>query len=109
MAMVRAIDKLGLDFDKVIHVAGIGCASVAHWYTSFTALQTAHGRARGLQTPQRYGLRIRLVSNGEPPVYSLETSYARDPGPTNWSDWEGYGTVQIGFDQAGHNNSITPY
>lgn len=45
MAMVRAIDKLGLDFDKVIHVAGIGCASVAHWYTSFTALQTAHGRA----------------------------------------------------------------
>ncbi len=45
MAMVRAIDRLGLDFDKVIHVAGIGCASVAHWYTTFTALQTAHGRA----------------------------------------------------------------
>jgi len=45
MAMVRAIDRLGLDFDKVIHVAGIGCAAVAHWYTTFTALQTAHGRA----------------------------------------------------------------
>ena len=45
MAMVRAIDRLGLDFDKVIHVAGIGCACVAHWYTTFTALQTAHGRA----------------------------------------------------------------
>jgi 2-oxoglutarate ferredoxin oxidoreductase subunit beta len=45
MSMVRAIDRLELDFDKVIHVAGIGCACVAHWYTTFTALQTAHGRA----------------------------------------------------------------
>lgn len=45
MTMVRAINRLGLDFDKVIHVAGIGCACVAHWYTAFTALQTAHGRA----------------------------------------------------------------
>lgn len=45
MAMARAIDRLELDFDKVIHVAGIGCACVAHWYTTFTALQTAHGRA----------------------------------------------------------------
>ncbi|MEM3432551.1 MAG: thiamine pyrophosphate-dependent enzyme [Candidatus Methanomethyliaceae archaeon] len=45
MAMVRAVEKAGLDFDKTIHVAGIGCACVAHWYTRFTALQTAHGRA----------------------------------------------------------------
>ncbi len=45
MAMVRAIDRLGLDGDKVIHTAGIGCSSVAHWYTTFTALQSAHGRA----------------------------------------------------------------
>jgi len=45
MSMCRAIERLGLDMDKVIHVAGIGCAAVAHWYTTFTALQTAHGRA----------------------------------------------------------------
>jgi len=45
MAMCRALENLGLDIDKVIHVAGIGCAAVAHWYTTFTALQTAHGRA----------------------------------------------------------------
>jgi len=45
MATVRGIDRLGLDIDKVIHVAGIGCSSVAHWYTTFTALQSAHGRA----------------------------------------------------------------
>lgn len=45
MAMCRAIERLELDIDRVIHVAGIGCASVAHWYTTFTALQTAHGRA----------------------------------------------------------------
>jgi 2-oxoglutarate ferredoxin oxidoreductase subunit beta len=43
--MCRAIERLGLEMDKVIHVAGIGCACVAHWYTTFTALQTAHGRA----------------------------------------------------------------
>lgn len=45
MATARGIDRLELPLDKVIHVAGIGCASVAHWYTSFTALQSAHGRA----------------------------------------------------------------
>jgi 2-oxoglutarate ferredoxin oxidoreductase subunit beta len=45
MAMARAIERLKLNIDKVIHVAGIGCACVAHWYTTFTALQTAHGRA----------------------------------------------------------------
>jgi len=45
MSMCRAIERLGMDMDKVIHVAGIGCAAVAHWYTTFTALQTAHGRA----------------------------------------------------------------
>jgi 2-oxoglutarate ferredoxin oxidoreductase subunit beta len=45
MSMCRAIERLGLEMDKVIHVAGIGCACVAHWYTTFTALQTAHGRA----------------------------------------------------------------
>ncbi len=45
MAMARAVERLGLDLDKVIHVAGIGCAPVAHWYTTFTALQSAHGRA----------------------------------------------------------------
>jgi len=45
MAMCRAIERLDLDMDRVIHVAGIGCASVAHWYTTFTGLQTAHGRA----------------------------------------------------------------
>jgi len=45
MSMCRAIETLGLEMDKVIHVAGIGCACVAHWYTTFTALQTAHGRA----------------------------------------------------------------
>ena len=45
MSTVRAIDKLGIDPNNVIHVAGIGCASVAHWYTAFSGLQAAHGRA----------------------------------------------------------------
>jgi len=45
MSMCRAIERVGTDMDKLIHVAGIGCSSVAHWYTTFTALQTNHGRA----------------------------------------------------------------
>ncbi|MFC1904571.1 thiamine pyrophosphate-dependent enzyme [Chloroflexota bacterium] len=55
MSMVRAIDRLGLDFDNTIHVAGIGCSAVAHWYTTFTALQTAHGRALAGATGIKFG------------------------------------------------------
>lgn len=55
MAMVRAVERLSLDFDKVIHVAGIGCACVAHWYTTFSALQTAHGRALPSATGIKFG------------------------------------------------------
>ena len=55
MAMARAVERLGLDFDKVIHVAGIGCACVAHWYTTFSALQTAHGRALPSATGIKFG------------------------------------------------------
>lgn len=44
-AVVKAIDKLGLDQDKTAIVSGIGCSSRASGYLNFDTLHTAHGRA----------------------------------------------------------------
>ncbi|WP_371376418.1 2-oxoacid:ferredoxin oxidoreductase subunit beta [Sporomusa aerivorans] len=44
-AIVKAIDKLGLDQDKTTIVSGIGCSSRAPGYMNFDTLHTAHGRA----------------------------------------------------------------
>lgn len=44
-AIVKAIDKLGLDQDKTTIVSGIGCSSRAPGYLHFDTLHTAHGRA----------------------------------------------------------------
>lgn len=44
-AVLRAIDKLGLDPNKVAVVSGIGCSSRAAGYVDFNTLHTTHGRA----------------------------------------------------------------
>ena len=44
-ALVRAIERLGLDKNKVVIVSGIGCSSRAVGYLDFDTLHTAHGRA----------------------------------------------------------------
>ncbi|HOK53821.1 MAG TPA: 2-oxoacid:ferredoxin oxidoreductase subunit beta [Armatimonadota bacterium] len=44
-AILSAIDKLGLDKDKVAMVSGIGCSSRAPGYVDFNTLHTTHGRA----------------------------------------------------------------
>ncbi|MEJ5184341.1 MAG: 2-oxoacid:ferredoxin oxidoreductase subunit beta [Rectinemataceae bacterium] len=44
-ALVRAIDKLGLDKNNIVLVSGIGCSSRAVGYLDFDTLHTAHGRA----------------------------------------------------------------
>jgi 2-oxoglutarate ferredoxin oxidoreductase subunit beta len=44
-AVVRAIDKLGLDQKKTVIVSGIGCSSRAPGYMKFDTLHTTHGRA----------------------------------------------------------------
>jgi len=44
-AIVKAIDKVGLDQDKTVVVSGIGCSSRASGYLNFSTLHTAHGRA----------------------------------------------------------------
>lgn len=44
-AIIRAIDKLGLEQDKTVIVSGIGCSSRASGYMNFNTVHTAHGRA----------------------------------------------------------------
>lgn len=50
LALAKAIDKLGLDKDKVCVVSGIGCSSRAPGYLDFNTLHTTHGRALAFAT-----------------------------------------------------------
>jgi 2-oxoglutarate ferredoxin oxidoreductase subunit beta len=49
-ALIRAIDKLGLDKNNIVMVSGIGCSSRAVGYLDFDTLHTAHGRAIAFAT-----------------------------------------------------------
>ena len=49
-AILRAVDRLGLDKDKVAFVSGIGCSSRAVGYVDFNTLHTTHGRALAFAT-----------------------------------------------------------
>ena len=53
-ALIRAIDHLGLDNDKVALVSGIGCTARMPVYMDFNTLHTTHGRALAFAT----GLKI---------------------------------------------------
>jgi len=44
-AIIRAIDRLGLDNDEVCMVSGIGCSSRTPGYVDVNTLHTTHGRA----------------------------------------------------------------
>jgi 2-oxoglutarate ferredoxin oxidoreductase subunit beta len=44
-SMLRAIDALGLDKNKIAVVSGIGCSGTASTYVDFNTLHTTHGRA----------------------------------------------------------------
>jgi 2-oxoglutarate ferredoxin oxidoreductase subunit beta len=49
-ALVRAIDRMGLDKNKICLVSGIGCSSRAVGYLDFDSVHTAHGRALAFAT-----------------------------------------------------------
>ncbi|EAX49031.1 thiamine pyrophosphate enzyme domain protein TPP-binding [Thermosinus carboxydivorans Nor1] len=49
-AIVKAIDKLGLDQNKTVIVSGIGCSSRASGYLNFDTVHSAHGRALPVAT-----------------------------------------------------------
>lgn len=44
-SLIRAIEKTGVDQNKIVVVAGIGCSSRANGYLDFCGLHTNHGRA----------------------------------------------------------------
>ncbi len=49
-SIVKAIDNLGLEKDKVCIVSGIGCSSRASGYLDFNTIHTTHGRALAFAT-----------------------------------------------------------
>src|SRR5512137_531004 len=53
-ALIRAIDRIGLDNDNVALVAGIGCTGRMPVYMDFNTIHTTHGRALAFAT----GLKI---------------------------------------------------
>jgi 2-oxoglutarate ferredoxin oxidoreductase subunit beta len=44
-ALIRAIDRLGLDNDEIVLASGIGCSGRMPVYADFNTLHTTHGRA----------------------------------------------------------------
>ena len=44
-AILRAVDRIGLDRNEVCMVSGIGCSSRTSGYVDFNTLHTTHGRA----------------------------------------------------------------
>ncbi|HSR25614.1 MAG TPA: thiamine pyrophosphate-dependent enzyme [Candidatus Eisenbacteria bacterium] len=49
-ALFEAVDRLGLDPDRVALVAGIGCSSRLAGYADFCTLHSTHGRAPAVAT-----------------------------------------------------------
>jgi 2-oxoglutarate ferredoxin oxidoreductase subunit beta len=49
-ALLRAIEKLGLDKNDIVMVSGIGCSSRISGYVDFHTLHTIHGRALAFAT-----------------------------------------------------------
>lgn len=49
-AILRAIDKIGLEKDEITMVSGIGCSSRLPGYVDFNTLHTTHGRAIAFAT-----------------------------------------------------------
>jgi 2-oxoglutarate ferredoxin oxidoreductase subunit beta len=49
-ALIRAIDRLELEKDRIVVVSGIGCSSRMPVYLDFNTLHTTHGRALAFAT-----------------------------------------------------------
>jgi 2-oxoglutarate ferredoxin oxidoreductase subunit beta len=49
-ALIRAIDRLGLEKDQVAIISGIGCAGRMPVYMDFNTMHTTHGRALAFAT-----------------------------------------------------------
>jgi 2-oxoglutarate ferredoxin oxidoreductase subunit beta len=49
-ALIRAIDRLGLEKDEIVLASGIGCSGRMPVYVDFNTLHTTHGRALSFAT-----------------------------------------------------------
>ncbi len=49
-ALIRAIDRLGLEKDDIVLASGIGCSGRMNVYVDFNTLHTTHGRALAFAT-----------------------------------------------------------
>jgi 2-oxoglutarate ferredoxin oxidoreductase subunit beta len=49
-AIIRAVDRLGLDKDEVAMISGIGCTGRMPVYVDFNTMHTTHGRALAFAT-----------------------------------------------------------
>ncbi|MFC1579440.1 2-oxoacid:ferredoxin oxidoreductase subunit beta [Thermodesulfobacteriota bacterium] len=49
-ALIRAIDRLGLEKDEIVMASGIGCSGRMPVYVDFNTLHTTHGRALAFTT-----------------------------------------------------------
>ena len=49
-AIIRAVDRMGLDKDNVAMVSGIGCSGRMSVYVDFNTMHTTHGRALAFAT-----------------------------------------------------------
>ena len=49
-AIIRAVDRLGLDRDEVAMISGIGCTGRMPVYVDFNTMHTTHGRALAFAT-----------------------------------------------------------
>lgn len=54
-AIVKAVDKLGLEKDEVAVISGIGCSSRASGYLDFNTANTLHGRALPIASGLKMG------------------------------------------------------
>ena len=64
-AILRAVDRAGLDKDRTVVVSGIGCASRMPGYVDFNTLHATHGRALAFATGVKMadpGLTVMVVS-----------------------------------------------
>jgi len=53
-ALIRAIDRIGLDKDEVALVSGIGCTGRMPVYMDFNTMHTTHGRALAFATGLKF-------------------------------------------------------
>ena len=72
-AILRAVNNLGLDKDKIAMVSGIGCSSRTPGYVDFNTLHTTHGRAIAFATGLKLA-RPELTAGMEMPQRSAGTT-----------------------------------